>query len=284
MEQSVKVGSKQMQAVRQYLALANEGRTPVPNEGMPSNQSNSNIYSSSGGSFAASQYRNNRPTQDLQGRSISYYNGAAHGAAHDAESAAGHGATEHSESHSLWYTPILEPIGGVFSFVGVMIMVIGGVIAAINGVLLAITQLCGKNFPTAFLDNGKPSLSTVRVQFAKSLIVSLEVLVAADVIDTLAKPVEAQTFTQLGLISIIVAVRTVLSLHLGHELHSLKHARNHHGATHAPAADSSETSGLLDAPSRTQSVQSAFASSNPGAGADIEMATHSGSAHSAGAQ
>ena len=33
MEQSVKVGSKQMQAVRQFLALANAGRTPVPRLG-----------------------------------------------------------------------------------------------------------------------------------------------------------------------------------------------------------------------------------------------------------
>ena len=51
-------------------------------------------------------------------------------------------------------------------------------------------------------------------------------------IDTLAKPVEAQTFTQLGLISLIVVIRTVLSLHLGHELHQIKNAHggrmNHH--------------------------------------------------------
>eukprot|EP00469_Lotharella_globosa_P018741 CAMPEP_0167811634 /NCGR_PEP_ID=MMETSP0112_2-20121227/786_1 /TAXON_ID=91324 /ORGANISM="Lotharella globosa, Strain CCCM811" /LENGTH=168 /DNA_ID=CAMNT_0007710385 /DNA_START=561 /DNA_END=1067 /DNA_ORIENTATION=+ len=35
------------------------------------------------------------------------------------------------------------------------------------------------------------------------------------------------TFTDLGLLSIVVAVRTVLSLHLNHDLHQIKHALDH---------------------------------------------------------
>eukprot|EP00937_MAST-01D_sp_MAST-1D-sp2_P002457 g2457.t1 len=203
----VTVGEGQMVSVREFMADVNGGR---PNQGFEDVTS-------------PVQYRNNRPTQPIYSRSVQFFNGAPEG-----------GETEaHEENHDQWYTPILLPIGGVFSFVGVMVMVIGAIIAFINLVLLATTQVTGRSIPKAFCYDGKVSLATVRAQFAKAVILSLEVLVAADVIDTLAKPIEAQTFTQLGLISIIVVVRTVLALHLSHELHDIKHAKGHK-VSHGP--------------------------------------------------
>jgi uncharacterized membrane protein len=113
-----------------------------------------------------------------------------------------------------------------------MVMCFGGFVAFANLLVLGYKQCSGKEHVSALLSNSPVSLSVVRVQFAKAVILSLEVLVAADVIDTLAKPVEAQTFTQLGLISLIVVIRTVLSLHLGHELHSIKVAHGGHMSHH----------------------------------------------------
>ena len=169
------------------------------------------------------QYRNNRPVQPLNNRVVTLEI-----AEPESEKEA-----EHEEHETFWYSSMLKPVGEFFGFVGVLVMVVGGACSFANLARLGIRMIFGDSMcKSALLSNSPLSLSVVRVQFAKSVILSLEILVAADVIDTLAKPVEAQTFTQLGLISLIVVIRTVLSLHLGHELHQIKQAHGGHMNNH----------------------------------------------------
>lgn len=194
------------------------------------------------------QFVNNRPVRALAGREVRYFSGGV-------EEEEGE---EEEEVKEQWYQPILEPLGGLFSFLGVCVMALGGFVAIANLIILGIVKGFGLQRQSAAetrsasslvdmeaeqemgcLAHGiqygvctrhdpgvehrrELSLNLVRSQLAKSICLSLEILVAADVIDTLAKPVDAQTFTELGYISIIVAIRTVLSLHLAHELHDIE--------------------------------------------------------------
>jgi carbonic anhydrase len=201
----VSVSSSQMLKVRTSLAATHNG------------QGNYNPP------LSPVQYRNNRPVQALKGRVVTLEI-----AEPESEKEA-----EHEEHETFWYSSMLKPVGEFFGFVGVLVMIVGGACSFANLARLGVRMIFGDSMcKSALLSNSPLSLSVVRVQFAKSVILSLEILVAADVIDTLAKPVEAQTFTQLGLISLIVVIRTVLSLHLGHELHQIKNAHggrmNHH--------------------------------------------------------
>ena len=201
----VSVSSSQMLKVRTSLAATHNGKG---NYGPP---------------LSPVQYRNNRPVQALNKRVVTLEI-----AEPESEKEA-----EHEEHETFWYSSMLKPVGEFFGFVGVLVMIVGGACSFANLARLGVRMIFGDSMcKSALLSNSPLSLSVVRVQFAKSVILSLEILVAADVIDTLAKPVEAQTFTQLGLISLIVVIRTVLSLHLGHELHQIKNAHgghmNHH--------------------------------------------------------
>ena len=51
----------------------------------------------------------------------------------------------------------------------------------------------------------------------------LDLLVAADIIQTLSESVHALTFSQLGKASALVAIRIVLSYHLQHGYHEAEH-------------------------------------------------------------
>lgn len=206
MSTPVTVGASQMEHVRKYLAASTKKAAVI-----------SNIPGVTG------QYRNNRPVQKLNERTVTLE------MTEEFESEAAEG---HEDNETFWYSGMLKPVGELFGFIGVLVMIVGVAIAFFNLFLLGVQQVTGRAGIHAFFSNSKLSLSVVRVQFAKAVILSLEILVAADVIDTLAKPVEAQTFTQLGLISMIVVIRTVLSLHLGHELHQIKEAHGGHMNTH----------------------------------------------------
>ncbi|GAB5358742.1 hypothetical protein AAMO2058_000484600 [Amorphochlora amoebiformis] len=43
----------------------------------------------------------------------------------------------------------------------------------------------------------------------------------------MVKPIHAMTFTELGLLSVVVAIRTVLSFHLNHDLHAIAEEMEH---------------------------------------------------------
>mmetsp|Transcript_8842 Transcript_8842/g.14344 ORF Transcript_8842/g.14344 Transcript_8842/m.14344 type:complete len:546 (-) Transcript_8842:484-2121(-) len=166
-----------------------------------------------------SKYINSRPIKPLGTRTVSFYAGIGHSS-----------HSSHDDHHEdPWYTPMIMPLGDAFAFFGILIMLAGGATAAFNFLVFLANRVLGQSWEGIVIEphptfRQKITIDLIRKQIAKSIVVSLEALVASDVIETLAKPVHSMTFTQLGLLSVVVAIRTVLSFHLNHDLHSIDHA------------------------------------------------------------
>ena len=99
---------------------------------------------------------------------------------------------------------IMENIARAFEGVGVAIIVVGGLIALIG----ALREF--RDFDRYFLD--------VRRGFGRPLILGLEILVAADIIETITVEATYESVTVLG---ILVAVRIALSFSLDTEVEGM---------------------------------------------------------------
>ena len=70
----------------------------------------------------------------------------------------------------------------------------------------------------------KFDVNYIRLQFGNSMILGLEFMVAADLIGSLIKP----NYYNLGLLALLVLIRTVLSFFLNRELAWLAPEKQHH--------------------------------------------------------
>merc|ERR1711916_295530 len=110
-----------------------------------------------------------------------------------------HAAAEHAESVST-LTRIFQGVGQAFAIVGVGVMAVGGIVA--------IFRMCQLVYYTiAFGHQRGIAVATIRLELGKAILLGLEILVAADVVETLAKPLEQITITEAGVLGIIVVVR-----------------------------------------------------------------------------
>lgn len=96
---------------------------------------------------------------------------------------------------------VLEKLGSAFELLGVLIMVLG-VFYTVVSAMIDVSQ-------------GKPTYRATRRRVGRSLLLGLEVLVAADIIETIA--VE-NTIENALILGILVLVRTVLSISLDMEI------------------------------------------------------------------
>jgi uncharacterized membrane protein len=97
----------------------------------------------------------------------------------------------------MGFSRLVEDVGRGVEALGISIMVVGIVIAV--ALLLA---------PRGRAD-AAPSVSEIRQRIGAAILLGLEVLVAGDIIRTVAvKP----TFTSVGVLAAIVAIRTFLSM------------------------------------------------------------------------
>jgi uncharacterized membrane protein len=96
---------------------------------------------------------------------------------------------------------IAEVIGGTVDAVGVAVIVLG-LLAATGSAALRVRR-------------GEPAYQPYRRQIGRSILLGLEFLVAADIIRTVA--VEP-SFTSVGVLAVIVAIRTFLSFSLELEI------------------------------------------------------------------
>jgi uncharacterized membrane protein len=99
------------------------------------------------------------------------------------------------------YNEVMEEITRVFEVIGVAIIAIGGVVTFLKAIL-------GKLDRHEFLNHAKHS-------FGAPLILGLEVLVAADIIETVTVDLSLESVLTLG---ILVLVRVVLSWSLEIEI------------------------------------------------------------------
>lgn len=98
-----------------------------------------------------------------------------------------------------------------------MLMMIRDAIAAIGVFVICVGGLRGIYQLFMLYFYGKLDTAYIRLQFGDSVILGLEFMVGADIIGSLVEP----DYYNLGLLAIIVVIRTVLSFFLNYELQSL---------------------------------------------------------------
>ena len=99
------------------------------------------------------------------------------------------------------FQPVVELVGKTVDAVGVAVVVLGAILA---------TGSAARR-----LRRGEPSYQPYRRQIGRSILLGLEFLVAADIIRTVAV---APSFRGVGVLAVVVAVRTFLSFTLDLEL------------------------------------------------------------------
>ena len=98
----------------------------------------------------------------------------------------------------------IELIGSAFELAGVAVLVIGSVLAFGRSIVSLIR-----------LRNGPVAYRHLRLYLGRSIVVGLELLIAADIIRSVAID---PTFTSVGVLGLIVLVRTFLSWSLEVEI------------------------------------------------------------------
>lgn len=108
------------------------------------------------------------------------------------------------------FDEILLYVRDFIASIGVLVIVIGAVNSLYQLFMLVAYQTFTVNY--------------IRLQFAKSITLSLEFMVAADIVGSLVKP----DYYSLGLLGILVVIRIVLSYFLNLELEGLTPQQQEH--------------------------------------------------------
>mmetsp|Transcript_5032 Transcript_5032/g.14582 ORF Transcript_5032/g.14582 Transcript_5032/m.14582 type:complete len:272 (-) Transcript_5032:87-902(-) len=140
-----------------------------------------------------------------------------------------HGAS----SPSLSWHEIIHFGVHLTNLTGALVLITSAFLAVTNTVLLVISNMLGRKwrllFPCDHSFLSQPlTLNAVRIAFGTTVGYALQLLVVADVLDTLLHPVEGfemQTLFKLGL---VVAVREVLAFMTNLEVKHLQHGGKHH--------------------------------------------------------
>lgn len=105
---------------------------------------------------------------------------------------------------SGWFAEAAEVVVLVIEAVGILVLVVGGLFTVYQAArnLLA----------------GTPAYAQARRTFGQALLLSLEVLVAADVVQTVAVDLTLESVATLG---VLVIIRTVLSVSLAAEIEGI---------------------------------------------------------------
>lgn len=99
--------------------------------------------------------------------------------------------------------PILEPMASALEFFGVAVILIGVAVATL-GYLKDVFILSGENAYTRY-----------RANLGRGILLGLEILIGADIIATIISPL---TWESVGLLGLIVLIRTFLSFSLEAEI------------------------------------------------------------------
>jgi uncharacterized membrane protein len=94
---------------------------------------------------------------------------------------------------------------------------LAGIAIILSGVLLALYKYLCLVFTNQFSLQGSSSINSIRLDLGRILILGLEFIVAADLIGTTSTP----DYYAVGMLAIIVLVRTVLSFSINRELMSI---------------------------------------------------------------
>ena len=111
------------------------------------------------------------------------------------------------------------------SLIGGLILIVGVLIASINIIFAVFNDVLGTKYYMVMPLGSKRILASfqqVRFQLGMITALGLEVLVVADVLETVVKSAEDYTFEIIGKIAAIAMFRTVLAFMLGREVKEIK--------------------------------------------------------------
>lgn len=129
---------------------------------------------------------------------------------------------------------IIESVGGFMDFAGVAVMVVGAIVSL---------PLALRGFQPRKRRAGSEPLSVYRSYrqlLGRSILLGLELLVAADIIRTVAV---TPTFESVGVLAIIVLIRTFLSFSLELEITGRWPWQSQPAGTTAPASTAPSAAG-----------------------------------------
>ena len=101
---------------------------------------------------------------------------------------------------------VLGIVARVVAYIGAAVIVWGALLGAVGFIRAEFTRLRGRPDPM--------SCDTVRVRFGSYLLLGLEFLIAADIMQTVVKP----TLTDVAILGGIVVIRTVISYFLNRDI------------------------------------------------------------------
>jgi uncharacterized membrane protein len=113
-------------------------------------------------------------------------------------------------------------------------------VALLNVVLLVLQHLSGRKLRMVLAvtqPQGSPlTIDRIKLELGRLLAFSLLLLVAADVLETLMKPMHEVEMEELYKMAMVGAIRTTLAFFLGKEIeevtHHIEHAKEHHSGSH----------------------------------------------------
>lgn len=99
--------------------------------------------------------------------------------------------------------PILEPMASALEFFGVAVILIGVAVATLG------------YLKDVFVLSGEKAYTRYRANLGRGILLGLEILIGADIIATIISPL---TWESVGLLGLIVLIRTFLSFSLEAEI------------------------------------------------------------------
>lgn len=136
------------------------------------------------------------------------------------------------ENNAEWYHDDLIRLAEAFSFIAICLMALGAAVSELNAFWLIGVTAFGPKQGTKMKDGSiyekrgfwlgdRPlCLALIQMKMGRAMLVALDILVAADVMETLAEPLDDISYESLGKIGIIIAIRTALAMHLSYESES----------------------------------------------------------------
>jgi uncharacterized membrane protein len=173
----------------------------------------------------------------------------------------GHGTS----IHHVYGTEAFESALGLVNVACGWILLASVTVALLNVALLILQHLTGYNFRMVLAvtqpQGSALTLDRIKLELGRLLAFSLLLLVAADVLETLMKPMHDVAMEELYKMAMVGAIRTALAYFLGKELeevmHHIEHAESHHDASDdhaAPAYHAQETTKQLLPPAEKEPV------------------------------
>lgn len=100
---------------------------------------------------------------------------------------------------------------------GVYLLVIEHIISGFGVVIITAGAMRAAYHVVAYAVQGKVDVASIRLQLGESIILGLEFMVGSDILGTVREP----DYHDLGILGILVVIRTVLSYFLNKELTEL---------------------------------------------------------------